>query len=138
MLPLPKVCPYQAKSEGWRNEKGAQQMERSVLEKELNRVGVKLNGWLPVLQCEKCRTRWEPFIVPAGSAAPTVRFDYWKCPSRCNDAFDVSDEVKRALPKYMVINDVPGMIFSDDDIPEFERYVRSMEATEIPNRGLTT
>ena len=27
---------------------------------------------------------------------------------------------------------IPGMIFGDEDMPEFERYVRSMDATEIP------
>ena len=110
-------------------------MDRSTLERELNRVGIKLNGWMPVLQCEACKTRWEPFIATVGSAAPTARFDYWRCPNKCNATAEVSDEVKTAMPKYLVLSDVPGMIFSDDDIPEFERYVRSMEATEIPNRA---
>ena len=34
-----------------------------------------------------------------------------------------------------MINDIPGMIFDDEDLPEFERYVRSMDLTEIPNKG---
>jgi hypothetical protein len=29
---------------------------------------------------------------------------------------------------------MPGMIFGDEDLQEFERYVRSMDATEIFNR----
>ena len=47
----------------------------------------------------------------------------------------MSREIQTALPRYVMINDVPGMIFGDEDLPEFERYVRSMDATEIANRG---
>jgi hypothetical protein len=110
-------------------------MNRSILEKELKNVGINLNGWLPVLECDTCKQRWEPFNAAVGSAAPTARFDYWKCPNKCNAAAQVSREIQTVIPIYLVINDVPGMIFSDEDLPEFERYVRSMDATEVPNRS---
>lgn len=109
-------------------------MNRDVLESELKRVHVSLNGWLPVLQCDVCKKRWEPFAAAVGDNAPTARFDYWICPNKCNAMTDVSLAVKTAIPRYIVINDIPGMIFDDKDLPEFERYVRSMEATEVFNR----
>ena len=109
-------------------------MNRSTIELELRRVGISLNGWVPVLMCNACKHRWEPFRVAVGETAPTARFDYWRCPNKCNAKLDVAREVQTAIPKYLVINDVPGMIFGDDDLPEFERYVRSMDATEVPNR----
>jgi hypothetical protein len=108
-------------------------MNRAAIERELRKVSVRLQGWLPVLQCEVCKTRWEPFSVLIGSTEPTVRFDYWKCPRNCNAAAKVPREIQTAIPKYLVIDDVPGMIFSDEELPEFESYVRSMAATEIPN-----
>jgi hypothetical protein len=110
-------------------------MDRSMLEEELKRIGVRLEGWVPVLQCETCKTRWEPFIASGGNSAPTARFDYWKCPNKCNASANVGMAVQRSMPRYLVLNGVPGMIFSDNDLPEFERYVRSMDATEIPNRN---
>jgi hypothetical protein len=109
-------------------------VNRSTLELELKKVGISLNGWLPVLMCDACKHRWEPFKVAVGSTAPTARLDYWKCPNGCNLAVDVGREVQTVIPKYVVINDIPGMIFGGDDLPEFERYVRSMDATEVPNR----
>jgi hypothetical protein len=110
-------------------------MKRDKLESELKSVGVSLKGWLPVLQCDTCNKRWEPFAVAVdGPSAPTARFDYWMCPNKCNADADVGMEIKRAIPRYVLINDVPGMIFDDDDLPDFERYVRSMDATEILNR----
>jgi hypothetical protein len=110
-------------------------MNRSNLERELKKVGVNLNGWLPVLDCDVCGKRWEPFAATAGTNTPTARFDYWKCPNRCNANGSISPEIQTALPSYVVINDVPGMIFDEDDLPEFERYVRSMDATEVFNKG---
>jgi len=110
-------------------------MNRSILERELKKVGVSLNGWLPVLQCDACKRRWEPFQATVGAAAPTARFDYWKCPNKCNAATQVGREIQTVIPKFVVINDIPGMIFSNEDLPEFERYVRSMDATEIPTRS---
>ena len=110
-------------------------MNREYLEKELRKVGVSLNGWLPVLDCNVCGQRWEPFTTAVGSTAPTARLDYWQCPRKCNAGAKVSREVQTVIPRYLVINDIPGMIFSDDDLPEFEQYVRSMDATEIVNRG---
>ena len=112
-------------------------MNRSILESELKKVGITLNGWMPVFQCDTCKRRWEPFdrvdrVV--GPAAPTARFDYWKCPNRCNATARVSREVQTATPKCVVINEIPGMIFGDEDLPEFHRYVRAMDATEIPHR----
>jgi hypothetical protein len=111
-------------------------VNREQLEGELKRAHVNLNGWLPTLQCDICKTRWEPFAAAVGDNAPTLRFDYWMCPKRCNANAQISIEAKTALPRYVVINDVPGMIFSDEDLIDFERYVRSMEATEIYNRPL--
>jgi hypothetical protein len=110
-------------------------MNRDKLESELKRAGVSLNGWLPVLQCNTCKKRWEPFVVAVdGPTAPTARFDYWVCPNKCNASADVGTDIKSAIPRYVIVHDVPGMIFSDEDMAEFERYVRSMDATEIYNR----
>lgn len=109
-------------------------MNREQLERELKRAHVNLNGWLPVLQCDICKKRWEPFAVAAGENAPTARFDYWKCPNKCNAESRLEPEAMTAMPRHVVINDVPGMIFGDEDLIEFERYVRSMDATEVQNR----
>lgn len=111
-------------------------MNRNALERELKQVGVSLKGWLPVLQCDVCKHHWEPFSTAVGASNPTIRFDYWKCKNRCNASFRPSRELQVALPKYVVINDIPGMLFGDGDLEEFEQYVRSMDATEIPNRTL--
>jgi hypothetical protein len=109
-------------------------MRRSILEDELKKVGVSLNGWLPVLQCDVCKQRWEPFNPAVGSTAPTARLDYWKCPNKCNADAKVSPDIQTAIPRYVVLKDIPGMVFGDDDLIKFERYVCSMDATEIPNR----
>lgn len=109
-------------------------MNRSILETELKEAGVSLKGWLPVLQCDVCKQRWEPFEV-VGANPITARVDYWRCPNQCNAGAQVSREIRTATPRYVVINDIPGMIFGDDDLPEFERYVRSMDATDVPNRS---
>lgn len=110
-------------------------MNRDKLETALKQAGVSLNGWLPVLQCDSCKKRWEPFAVAVdGPSAPTARFDYWMCPNKCNADADVGIEIKTAIPTYVMINDVPGMIFADEDLEEFERYVRSMDATEVFNK----
>jgi len=88
-----------------------------------------------MLQCDTCKKRWEPFAVAVdGPSAPTARFDYWVCPNKCNANAEVGLEIKTVLPRYVMINDVPGMVFGDEDLPEFERYVRSMDATEISNK----
>jgi hypothetical protein len=110
-------------------------MNRDLLESELKRARVSLNGWLPVMQCDVCKQRWEPFATAAGESAPTARFDYWMCPNRCNADAQVGLEIKTAIPRYVLINDIPGMVFGDEDLREFERYVRSMDATEVQNRG---
>ena len=111
-------------------------MNRSILETELKKVGISLRGWMPVLECDACRERWEPFTAAVGASSPTARLDYWRCPNKCNAAREVSREIQTAIPKYVVIDDIPGMIFGDRDLPEFERYVRSMDATEVPNRSM--
>lgn len=113
-------------------------MNRERLETELKRAHVSLNGWLPVLLCDICKDRWQPFAAAAGENAPTARLDYWKCPNKCNVDAQLPFEVKTAIPEYVVINDVPGMIFGEDDRKEFERYVRSMDATEVQNRPAGT
>jgi hypothetical protein len=56
------------------------------------------------------------------------------CPNKCNADAQVGHEIKTVVPRHVVINDVPGMIFDDEDLEEFERYVRSMDATQIFNR----
>ena len=109
-------------------------MNREQLESELKRVHVNLNGWLPALECDLCGNRWEPFAATAGENAPTARFDYWMCPNRCNADSQLVPEAVTAIPRYVVINDVPGMIFGDEDLNDFERYVHSMDATEVWNR----
>ena len=109
-------------------------MNREQLESELKRAHVSVNGWLPVLQCDICNRRWEPFATAVGDMGATARFDYWLCPNKCNQQSAVPLEVRTAIPRYVVINDVPGMVFSDDDLEEFTRYVRSMDATEVYNR----
>ena len=109
-------------------------MNRDQLESELKRAHVSVNGWLPVLQCDICKKRWEPFAKAVGDESRTARFDYWMCPNRCNRNAKVPLEVQTAVPRYVVINDVPGMIFNDEDFEAFSRYVRSMDATEIYNR----
>jgi hypothetical protein len=110
-------------------------MNRSILERELKKVRVSLKGWVPALECDDCKQIWQPFHAAVGATAPTAKLDYWRCPNNCNFTTEVSHEIQTALPRYVIINDVPGMIFGDEDLPEFERYVRSMDATEIANRG---
>ena len=109
-------------------------MNRDALETELKRANVTLDGWLPVLQCNICKRRWEPFGAATGDSASTARLDYWMCPNKCNANAQVGIAVQTAIPRYVVINGIPGMIFGDEDLPEFERYVHSMDATEIYNR----
>ena len=110
-------------------------MNRDRLETELKRAGVSLNGWLPVLHCDICNKLWEPFAVAVdGPSARTARLDYWVCPNKCNAEAQVGLEMKTVVPRYVMINDVPGMIFDDEDLVEFQRYVRSMDATQIFNR----
>ena len=107
-------------------------MNRSIVEQELKKAGVNLKGWLPVLECDTCKETWEPFSAASGSGAPTARLNYWHCPNQCNAGRQVGREVETAIPKYVVINDVPGMLFGDEDLPEFEKYVRSKNVTQIP------
>ncbi len=111
-------------------------MNRDMLERDLKRVGVTLKGWMPVLQCDVCKQHWEPFAAAVGATDPTVRFDYWKCKNSCNARSHPTRELQTAFPKYVVLNDIPGMLFGDGDLEEFEQYVRSMDATEVPNRNL--
>jgi len=111
-------------------------MNRNDLEQDLKRVGVSLKGWFPVLQCDVCKHHWEPFSIAVGATAPTIRFDYWQCKNKCNSNLQPSREVQTALPKYVMINDIPGMLFGEGDLEEFEDYVRSMDMTEIQNRAL--
>jgi hypothetical protein len=109
-------------------------MNRSILVTELKTVGVSLSGWMPVLQCDACKHRWEPFHAAVGSSAPTARVDYWKCPNKCNATAQVSRELETTIPRYVVLDDIPGMIFGDEDLLEFERYLRSMDSTITPNK----
>lgn len=106
-------------------------MNRSILERELKKAGVTIKGWVPVFQCDTCGLTWEPFKETLDASA-TAKFDYWQCPSRCNAEMSVSREIKTALPTFVMINDVPGMLFGDEDQAEFEAYVSSMEATIVP------
>jgi hypothetical protein len=111
-------------------------MNRSILVKELKAVGVSLNGWMPVLQCDACKHRWEPFHAAVRTSAPTARFDWWKCPNKCNATAQVTREIETSIPRYVVINDISGMIFGDEDLLEFERHARSMDSTIVPNRNI--
>lgn len=111
-------------------------MNRESLERDLKKVGVSIKGWLPVLECEVCKHHWQPFSSAVGASAPTVRFDYWQCKNGCNRSARPSHALQTALPKYIVINDIPGMLFGDGDLREFEEYVRSMDATIVPNKEL--
>ncbi len=112
-------------------------MKRDQLETELKRVHVNLDGWLPVLQCDVCDKRWEPYTAAAaGENAATARFDYWMCPNKCNSHLRLAPEATTAIPRHIVINDVHGMVFDDEDLTEFERYVRSMDVTQVSNRTL--
>ena len=111
-------------------------MNRNTLEKELKRVGISLKGWLPVLQCDVCKYHWEPFTAAVGATAPTIRFDYWKCKNGCNAESQPSHALQTVLPKFVMIDDVPGMLFGEGDREEFEEYVHSMDATQITNRNL--
>ena len=110
-------------------------MKRDLLESELKRAHVSLNGWLPVLQCDICKQRWEPFATAVGESAPTARLDYWMCPNKCNADALVGKTIQTAIPRHVLINDIPGMVFDDQDMIEFERYVRSMDVTEVYNRS---
>ncbi len=110
-------------------------MNRSIFETGLKKAGVSVKGWLPVLECDVCKQRWEPFNKVVGVNKNTGMLDYWRCPNKCNSGAQVGRELQTATPQYVVINDIPGMIFGDEDLPEFERYVRSMDATEVPNRS---
>jgi hypothetical protein len=109
-------------------------MNRDQLENELKRVHVSLDGWLPVLKCDNCGKRWEPFAAAVGDKDATARFDYWVCPNQCNAKEKLSPAAMLAVPKHVVINDVHGMVFGEEDMQDFERYVRSMDATEVWNR----
>jgi hypothetical protein len=111
-------------------------MNRDDLQRDLKKVGVTLKGWMPVLQCDVCKHHWEPFSVAVGSNAPTVRFDYWQCKNRCNANAQPSHDLQVALPRYVVLNDIPGMLFGDGDLAEFKEYVCSMDATQITNRSI--
>src|SRR5438034_4261894 len=102
-------------------------MNRAVLKSELKKVGISLDGWLPVMQCDACKHRWEPFTTAVGSSAPTARLYFWKCPNQCNATAQPGREVETAVPRYLIIKDIPGMIFGDEDLAEFERYVLSMD-----------
>jgi hypothetical protein len=111
-------------------------MNRSILAKELKTAGVNLNGWMPVLQCEACKHRWEAFHTTVGSSATTAKVDYWMCPNKCNATAQISREIETIIPKYVVINGIPGMIFGDEDLLEFERYACSMDSTIVPNKNI--
>ena len=110
-------------------------MNRSILARELKTAGVSLNGWMPILQCEACKLRWEAFDTTVGSSGPTAKVDYWMCPNKCNATAPMSREIESSIPKYVLINGMPGMIYGDEDLLEFERYARSMDSTIVPNRN---
>jgi hypothetical protein len=111
-------------------------MNRSIVARELKSVGVSLNGWMPVLQCEVCKQRWEAFHTAVGASAPTAKVDYWMCPNKCNATAQVSREMEASVPKYVLINGMPGITYGDEDLREFERYARSMDSTITPNREI--
>lgn len=109
-------------------------MNRRVLESELKKVGVSMIGWGPILQCDACKQRWHPFTIPDDESFVEVQSGYWKCPNGCNQNARVNPQMEAVTPKQVVINDVPGIIFDEEDLREFEEFVRSMDITEILNR----
>ena len=111
-------------------------MNRSIIATELKKAHVSLKGWV-TLECDDCKDVWQPFNEAIGANDPTPKLDFWRCPNNCNRGTQVSRELQTAIPKYITIRDIPGMIFGDEDLPDFERYVRSMDATEIPSSGRT-
>ena len=111
-------------------------MNRSILTIELKTVGVSLHGWMPVLQCDACKHRWEPFQTAVGSSASALGPDYWKCPNNCNATAQMSLSIETIIPQQVVVNNIPGIIFGDDDLVEFERYAHSMDVTQVPNRKM--
>jgi hypothetical protein len=108
-------------------------MKRNVFERELKNVGVTMQGWDPVFRCDACGKRWQPFNQPGEPTAPTARLDYWKCPNKCNDEAEPSRAMSVITPRYVLQNDIPGVVFGDEDLKDFEQFVRSMDATEISN-----
>jgi hypothetical protein len=106
-------------------------MNRSILEKELKKAHVSFKGWVS-LECDDCKEVWQPFNEAIGDNSPTAKLEFWRCPNNCNRGTVVSQELQTASPKYIMLRDIPGMVFGDEDLPQFERYVRSMDATEIP------
>jgi len=108
-------------------------MNRNIVTRELGKVGVTLTGWVPVFRCDSCGERWSPFHSVEETAAPTVRFDYWQCPKGCNRAALPSDALRIISPRFVEVRGIPGVLFGNDDLPEFERYVRSMDVTQVPD-----
>jgi len=106
-------------------------MNRSILEKELKKAHVSFKGWVS-LECDDCKEVWQPFNEAIGDNSPTAKLEFWRCPNNCNRGTVVSQGLQTASPKYIMLRDIPGMVFGDEDLPQFERYVRSMDATEIP------
>ena len=107
-------------------------MNRNLLESELKTIGVTMTGWDLVLRCDKCGKTWEPFqdVEPG----VTMRMDYWRCPRGCNGRAMLNQQLKTVIPRRVVINDVAGFIFSDEDLADFREYVNSMETTQVWNK----
>jgi len=109
-------------------------MNRRLLESELKKVGVTIIGWRSFLECDVCKQRWHPFASSDDESFVDVQSGYWKCPNGCNQNARVNPQMEAITPKHVVINDIPGMIFAEEDLSEFEKFVGSMDNTEILNR----
>ena len=109
-------------------------MNRRLLEAELKKVGVSMQGWDPILGCDKCDRRWRPFTMVDDGPGCVIQADYWKCPSGCNAAVGVNSLIVSLTAKYYLINDIPGMIVAPEDLREFEQFVMSVDNTEVWNK----
>ncbi len=107
-------------------------MNRQLLESELKKAGVKVLGWEFTLRCDTCGRRWEPFIRPDDDESRIkVRPGYWKCPSGCNRAAKANPQVEAATPRCVVVNDMTGVVFDEEDFKDFKDYVISVNETEV-------
>lgn len=109
-------------------------MNRRFLEAELKKAGVTLEGWEAMLACDRCKQRWRPFTVVDGCSGCAVQPDYWKCPRGCNAAVGVNPQIENPAAEYVVISDIPGVVFAADDLREFEIFVKSIDNTEVWNK----
>ena len=106
-------------------------MDRHLLEIELEKVCVRVLGWDFTLRCDTCGRRWERFIPPDDESPIEVRPGFWKCQSGCNRAARANPQVEAATPQRVVVNDMTGVVFDEEDFKDFKDYVISVNETEV-------